>query len=400
MNWKSLLASVLVASAVSHASAQCSGPFSLSHHVDGFVSGDTDISVPNGRIGFIQMPNSGSEFGQFDEIGDIFVYGRIWTSLLVRDGPTSGSFGPIGRIESFNAIGNNGASGGTGELWDISGFADIAAHGGEVEGIYCDGNFRSNLTIHGDLTSPIDIGGSLLSDLTITGTASAPISVGEDLGFYQVSPQALIEGNLTFSQSTSTPITSAITFQGDIIDGTILFNAPYAATLNIGGTFSSGTVIHAANATTPLSGQIILNSLNASCTWAGTVKYGSGGGTTISHTSGQYATVSSTWGGGAVGLAPFHMHHEDYVPPNGGEIENDLTNIKIRFYGPVFWSSTPVTIGRCDIAERDPVNEVADWEITGSGTREMTLTYKPGGVVTGSTVYAQSFSYEAEAPIP
>ncbi|MCB9841020.1 MAG: DUF4402 domain-containing protein [Phycisphaeraceae bacterium] len=52
--------------------------------VDGNVSGDTEISVTKGRIDFINLPNSGSDFGEFDDSASIYASDEI-RNIFVDD---------------------------------------------------------------------------------------------------------------------------------------------------------------------------------------------------------------------------------------------------------------------------------------------------------------------------
>jgi hypothetical protein len=151
--------------------------------VDGNVSGNAAIHV-NGTIGFINLPNADSDFGNFnnpadiwaaEQINDIFVYDDLWANVLVQATQGSGAFGPVGRIENAD-----GGIGGTGyDTWKFAGFDAISAG---VAGLYAAGNFRSPLTIEGPLDEPIVIGSSLITTLEIKGTASAAITIGGGIG--------------------------------------------------------------------------------------------------------------------------------------------------------------------------------------------------------------------------
>ena len=216
--------------------------------VGGFVSGETDISVPNGYIGFINLPTTGTSLGLVgnpatifasEEIRNIYVDERIWADILVRETTTSGAYGPVGRIENFaGGIGNNGTKVGgitySGESWDFSGFDDISTGNA---GLYCKGNFRSNLTLHGNLEEPIEITGFLLGRINITGGASADISVVGSIGVDGDLPQdPPIFGSLTLgSQGSITPITSDIEFGESLLHGFVQINAPYAGAFTVDG---------------------------------------------------------------------------------------------------------------------------------------------------------------------
>jgi hypothetical protein len=154
--------------------------------------------------------------------------------------------------------------------------------------------------------------------------------------------------------------------------------------LHVGDSFEDNAVIRFFE---DLAGQVVINSLDGSGTWVGDVQYGSGP-TTISHTSGVYSTLSSVWGGGAVGLVKFNLYGSecDPIPTNyiGGTSDSD---VKVAFFDPVTWSS-----GFPFIVEwfngSTWVDESTDWAVvSGQGTRHVTLEYDGGNPVPSNRDY-------------
>ncbi|MGH7244212.1 MAG: hypothetical protein ACREJD_12430 [Phycisphaerales bacterium] len=93
--------------------------------------------------------------------------------------------------------------------------------------------------------------------------------------------------------------------------GALAANGDGSPSVVIGRSFASGATIE----TDPLGlqGLVVINDQQVGGSWAGSAIVD---GSTISHTGAEYLTASSTYGGGAVGLVPFHMYATDSVPPS------------------------------------------------------------------------------------
>lgn len=137
-----------------------------------------------------------------------------------------------------------------------------------------------------------------------------------------------------------------------------------------------------------LEGQVIFNSLNLSNHfWTGEVRVGPvGNQLVLSPTqpaqgpAPYYATLSSQLGGGAVGLAPFHLHDEDCTPPNGYlGLPPDDNKIRLRWYGPLSWnpaSGVPVTV-EYSVSTPPSWTDITGYfafEINPTNPRELVLT--------------------------
>lgn len=96
--------------------------------------------------------------------------------------------------------------------------------------------------------------------------------------------------------------------------------------------------------------------------------------------SGAYTNVSSTFGGGAVGLVPFRLHGQDCSPPDGGNAVINAYTVVLRFYGPVTSTDLlPVNIWYREFIGGVWTSWTSDnnqWDVnSGFGTRRLELIY-------------------------
>lgn len=171
-----------------------------------------------------------------------------------------------------------------------------------------------------------------------------------------------------------------------------------AATLASGNLFSFGT--------SGLLGQVVVNQNDASATWSGAAAVGS---TSLSPVP-DYANLSASLGGGAIGVGPYRLHREDCVPSNtpvgGGTntlglgvtpdastwntllvrrdrfddlpaAQDDL-EVRMRWYGPISSSGCRlVTVERsADPTFTDPgmiIDETARFFAVGEGPQDPNL---------------------------
>ena len=121
-----------------------------------------------------------------------------------------------------------------------------------------------------------------------------------------------------------------VTVDGNVADPITANHLPSGRTIKIGTSLQSdsthdGRIVLG---TSGLQGQVIINSTNGSGTWTGNVTIGT---TTLSPS--YYSNTSSSLGGGAVGVAPFHLHAADCVPPS---VYNSVgATMTVSHYGPV-----------------------------------------------------------------
>lgn len=136
--------------------------------------------------------------------------------------------------------------------------------------------------------------------------------------------------------------TDRVEIKGDLA-GDIIVDGDMEGTILIGKSLTSAGSIQMGSG--GLKGQIMINAFNGSSTWTGPITVGS---TALSPS--YYSNVSSSLGGGAVGLVPFFRHEEDciptesqdacaaelrYWPSSFGGSGGDRETIVIRHYGPV-----------------------------------------------------------------
>jgi hypothetical protein len=162
----------------------------------------------------------------------------------------------------------------------------------DAGGIIIDGEMRGVIEVGGDKMAPITINQGLTGTLTVHGNADDTITLVQGL---RAGGRIRIDGDLV-TNGTSTP-------------GTIICQAgPMAGTISIGGSLKGAIQVPAS---TGLSGQIIINANNSSPagTWTNDVKVG-----TFAVPHGTYSTLSSSLGGGAVGLVPFRLYANDCAP--------------------------------------------------------------------------------------
>lgn len=126
-----------------------------------------------------------------------------------------------------------------------------------------------------------------------------------------------------------------------------------------------------------LEGQIILNTINGTRTWAGPTTIN--GSTITPDADFEISQTSATLGGGAIGMAPFRLWKTDTIPPfvdnaeigpGDGVLETAFvpagaTPVSIRFPGPIQRSTAYATWTNAFIVQCRPLggegSEVCDW---------------------------------------
>ena len=131
-------------------------------------------------------------------------------------------------------------------------------------------------------------------------------------------------------------------------------------TLRVGGSLESGAALRIVEPQ-GLRGQVILNASNSAGQWLGPVNVAA---TALAPTP-RYPHASSSLGGGAVGLVPFHLHEGDCSPaPNAVIHESAAPSptapIRAGFYGPVTWkgAAPPIAIETRPIGSAEPWTDV------------------------------------------
>ena len=145
---------------------------------------------------------------------------------------------------------------------------------------------------------------------------------------------------------------------GNTFNGELRVAVELAADITIGRSFVPPNFIGLEPA--GLTGQIIINADNLpNPVWTASVYFGDPANPDIELTGPGYTESPELLGGGSIGLAPFALHDESCVPPNGETVSfgsNDPPlQVKLRHYGPVTWKGTaPLTVERrtnCDIGQ-------------------------------------------------
>ncbi|HWQ28595.1 MAG TPA: hypothetical protein VNN12_06185 [Dehalococcoidia bacterium] len=255
---------------------------------------------------------------------------------------------------------------------DIAG--PISALGGGIGSISVAGDLLANvtaagqiddITVTGDIgtvTSPVEItttvdGGNILlvkaariyADITTPNTANPR---GDTKRIETTA--GVFKGSLTTFAMQGTALGDpCITIAGDLDAELDVYTIKRPITIT--GAFPAGRTMRieadlkteapiTIGSSSGLGGQIIINAVNETWPWDGTVTVGS---TTLSPQP-YYDELSSALGGGAVGLAPFNFHAPDCVPEHDGTMSPPDDEAIDRHYGPVFIQGTdmPVIVER------------------------------------------------------
>lgn len=346
---------------------------------DVIISGSLgDPGVPHG--GLIAADVVSQLHPQGDITADVVSGPRVFgaPSIIATISSSSGSifghvFAPTGAIDSIAADADIGSSGDpvviaahtsikVVEADSIWAGIDTTLEGGYEDIWYVkarSGSFSGYLNCR-DLSSPttpsgIDIAGDLNADV-FTRVLREPI-IADSLG-----------GDNTVW------IGSSMVDDGDTSDGRIVLGA--------GG----------------LAGQIILNGAAAtpSGAWSGDVTVGSIVLNTSQSQPNQapyYNRLSSTLGGGSVGLAAFNLHGTDCLPANNATAQGLLSSVRVRHYGPIaLAASEPVLLERQ--AQTNPpsswVGVTSNFTYSVSNGRDLIITPKTGQAFTAPAIYRVS----------
>ena len=230
-------------------------------------------------------------------------------------------------------------------------YADITANQGgtgTIDQIFTwFGSFEGSLSCDGITDANkygIDIAGALEATVDIDGDVNARISVGD-----------LLDADMTIT--------------GDVNENIAAHEGlPEDRTLWIGGSLASETDLAFGNDSyqtggVGLAGQVVINGNDDDSAWYGTVTI-LDGDEDIVLSDPDYDDQELYLGGGAAGEAPYMLHGYDCVPRNGATISAVLLQAKVRHYGPIDYTSTPVTVSRRPVS--------AEW---GSGFTDMTGSF-------------------------
>ncbi|MCL4221290.1 MAG: hypothetical protein KJZ65_07960 [Phycisphaerales bacterium] len=192
----------------------------------------------------------------------------------------------------------------------------VAGGGGSGDpGVFIgSGDYKDTLACTIELAGDIDIPGNIGDEATVQ-VASIPsgysVTVGGDV---EAGGEVQVLGDLAGTLDVTGDIGGTVT----IYDG-------------LSGTITCGSA--------GLAAQILVNQQNGSAEWSGDVVIGSttlGPGETGDYQAPYYGVLSSTLGGGAVGLVPFNFHPKDSAPDHDSVVTTGaLSTVQIAHYGPV-----------------------------------------------------------------
>jgi hypothetical protein len=182
-------------------------------------------------------------------------------------------------------------------------------------------------------------------------------------------------------------------------------------TVSIGRSLEPGAVIRLTSPTsqpvTSLAGQIIVNATSvspgSSSLFGGTVEVrGSTGSLLQTISVADYTTVSSVFGGGAVGLVPYRIHKQDGFPAttaagDPGRVSRPAlvgtpstpgVVPSVQFYGPIEWNGTgapvAVMLRRPFTLEDVDVTDQFEYSLTTTNLRRLEIRPKcPGELAQG-----------------
>ncbi len=203
--------------------------------------------------------------------------------------------------------------------------------------------------------------GDFVGSVLATNLASQDHDLGLDI-------DGDLDADLTFTNDVQDPITIA----GDLLAGrTISIGRSLRGDNEFNGDISLSSL--------GLAGQIIINANNDSGAWnTATVTVGA---TQLSSTP-YYTQASSGLGGGAVGLAPWHMYNSDCSPVNGfqGDLTGTEYEMRVSWYGPLHLDSDDVVTVKHRSASNGTwvdVTDDCDIEIDPSNPRWLIITAHP-----------------------
>jgi len=186
-----------------------------------------------------------------------------------------------------------------------------------------------------------------------------------------------IAGDLDANVTVSDIMYYPISIGGDL---------PSARTVKVGRYMSSNSGGITVGTAQGLAGQVIINANGGTDGWYPTVKIGPiGNRITLGPFESQpyqaphYQVVSSSLGGGAVGLAPFQLHKQDCNPPSSTSLGllGQGATIQLRHYGPVHWTSNlmPLTVEYYDFPLGQWIDITYDFEAApGDTPRDVQIT--------------------------
>lgn len=246
-------------------------------------------------------------------------------------------------------------------------YGNVGVPAGTILGLQVDGDIGSaqapsTITVRDNIY--------LLEAQSIYATVDANTEPGHWIGTFHT--RGDFKGTLSASELSAfnqQQIYQRFWIEGDLdadvlIAGQIHNYSEVLPEVEIGGTIAAGRIFRTGNnlplgavlSVGPahgLAGSVILNSSNSSFGWVGDVKVDGITLSPTSHGAPYYDVASSSLGGGAVGLVPFHLYGTDCDPVKNDSptpvildsafnqrnpLNNSANNrsVVLRFYGPTF----------------------------------------------------------------
>lgn len=272
---------------------------------------------------------------------------------------------------------------------------------------------------------------SINSDVLVTGTASTGCQCLKRIVCSDGSLRGSLAVSLLGASAHTTTNSDGLYITNGRLDADVVIGSNLRGGLGIDGSFtgdrlpSNRSIIIGAGIQPnapftiggPVAGQIVLNANNATQTWSSVATLNSVQLTPDS--SFVYPETSTQVGGGAIGMAPFHLYATDCEPPApalGSSIPpttssltpwsfvDNTAPVKMRFYGPVQrtitsdpWNSTLAFMVECIPLTNysDPCGWIGNWyDLTGSF-----VLYGPSTSDTGITARTLSLGRDGTQSI-
>lgn len=241
------------------------------------------------------------------------------------------------------------------------------------------------------------LAGQEISQYTGGGLGEAMIRANEGIDFIETpfidgyiianydGSDTVTDGSIRHIKTTDS--TSGIRSHATIVASKIISDSTNDGRVTVSGSLNGELVI---GNSTGLTGQVIINAANGSGTWSDKITIGSVELSSTSHGAPYYDVASSSLGGGAVGLVPYHLYSQDMTYQSGSTFFDSAFNhrnpggssgnnrtITLRFYGPVFQNDTDPAIkieqdlgGWVDVTDR---GVVTFGSATGGNPREISI---------------------------
>ncbi|KAA0214334.1 MAG: hypothetical protein DYG94_07545 [Leptolyngbya sp. PLA3] len=221
-------------------------------------------------------------------------------------------------------------------LWtdvDVTGFRRLEV-GGDLNGDIVTADISDTLSYHGSGDPGVFVDGNLKSSVGCSYSFSGSVSID---GFLGAGGLLQLPG---ISSGEMVSIASGIQSDGelritDVVEGSIDLDADLEGSIVIYDGLSGDITVPSGG----LGGQILINQQNGLAEWSGDVVVGSttlGPGETGDNEAPYYGVLSSTLGGGAVGLVPFNFHPKDSAPDHDSVVTTGaISTVQIAHYGPV-----------------------------------------------------------------